>query len=134
MVFSGLMERHPRLKIVSHHLGGGLIPFFMDRLTESNDPTASIGHAIIPLPKPLFEYFRLFYYDAAVGGSAAAIKCCHEVFGADQILFATDAPHGPEQGLLRLAKYPSIIRTLGLPAADTEKILAGNARRLLSLD
>lgn len=37
LVFSGIMERHPRLKIVSHHLGGGMIPFFMGRVLETND-------------------------------------------------------------------------------------------------
>lgn len=134
LVFTGVMERHPNLKIVSHHLGGGMIPFFMARIAETNDPTGSTDRKIAPLPKPLFEYFRLFYYDTAVGGSAAAIKCCHEVFGSEQIIFATDAPHGPQQGSFRLATYPDVIKSLGLPEADTEKILSGNARRILNLD
>jgi aminocarboxymuconate-semialdehyde decarboxylase len=134
LVFTGVMERHPKLKIVAHHLGGGMIPFFMDRIIESNDATGLTDRKIAPLPKPLFEYFRLFYYDSAVGGSAAAIKCCHEVFGADQIIFATDCPHGPKQGLYRLETYPGLIKSLGLPAADVVKILSGNARRILNLD
>lgn len=134
MVFSGMMERHPRLKIVSHHLGGGMIPFFMGRIIESNDPSSSVKHAIAPLPRPIYEYFRLFYYDTAVGGSAAALKCCYEVFGPDQMIFATDAPHGPKKGLARLETYPSLVKSLDLPDADTEKILSGNSRRILNLD
>ncbi len=134
LVFSGVMERHPHLKIVSHHLGGGMIPFFMDRISETNDASSSPNRSIAPLSKPLFEYFRLFYYDTAVGGSAAAIKCCHEVFGAGQIVFATDSPHGPQQGLFRLESYPKLIKSLGLPETDKEKILAGNAIRILNLD
>ncbi len=133
MVFTGLMERHPRLKIVSHHLGGGMIPFFMGRIVESNDPTGTEGRDIAPLPKPLFEYFRLFYYDTAVGGSAAAIRCCHETFGAGQMVFATDAPHGPKKGLYRLETYPALMKSVGLPPADEEKIFSGNARRILNL-
>lgn len=134
MAFSGMMERLPKLKIVSHHLGGGMIPFFMGRIIESNDPTASTERIIAPLPKPIYEYFRLFYYDTAVGGSAAALKCCYEVFGPDQMVFATDAPHGPKKGLARLETYPSLVKSLGLPDADTEKILSGTSRRILNLN
>lgn len=133
LVFSGVMERYTDLKIVSHHLGGGMIPFFMRRIEESNDPTSTVANMPAPLPKPLRQYFSRFYYDSAVGGSAAAIRCALEEFGADQIVFATDAPHGPEGGLARLRTYPELIRSLGLPAADTESILAGNMRRILGL-
>jgi predicted TIM-barrel fold metal-dependent hydrolase len=134
LVFTGVMERHPKLKIVSHHLGGGMIPFFMGRIMESNDATGLESRKIPPLPKPLMEYFRLFYYDAAVGGSAAAIRCCYEVFGADQILFAIDSPHGPQKGLFRLEKYPKVLQELEMPEVDREKILSGNARRILKLE
>lgn len=130
LVFSGVMERYPTLKVVSHHLGGG-IPFFWGRITETYNPAVQeklIGRV---LPKPLFDYFSLFYYDTAVGGSAPAIKCAYEVFGANQLLFATDAPYGP--GESRLASYPKVIRSLGLPEADNNKICAGNARRILNL-
>ncbi|MDO8689029.1 MAG: amidohydrolase family protein [Dehalococcoidia bacterium] len=73
------------------------------------------------------------YYDSAVGGSAAAIRCAYEVFGADQIVFATDGPNGPGRGETRLATYPELIRSLGLSQAETSKILGGNARRILNL-
>ncbi|MCJ7596889.1 MAG: hypothetical protein MUO52_19175, partial [Desulfobacterales bacterium] len=41
------------------------------------------------MPKPLADYFSLFYYDTAVGGSASAIRCAYDVFGADRLIFAT---------------------------------------------
>lgn len=85
------------------------------------------------MPKPLFDYFSRFYYNTAIGGSAAAIKCAYEVFGADQIVFATDAPFGPERGESRLVNYPNVIRSLGLPESKNEKIFEGNARRILKL-
>ncbi len=131
-VFSGLMERYPTLKIVSHHLGGG-IPFFWGRINETYDPPSQQRNIGRVLPKPLFDYFSLFYYDTAVGGSAAAIRCAYEVFGADQLVFATDAPWGPGTGEGRLATYPDVIRSLGLPEADNRKIFADNARRILNL-
>ncbi|MFC2072140.1 amidohydrolase family protein [Chloroflexota bacterium] len=137
LVFSGIMERYPTLKIVSHHLGGGM-PFWFARTNESYDPTnprhevqnEAIGRV---LTKPLFDYFSLFYYDTAVGGSAPAIRCAYDVFGADKLLFATDAPNGPGSGEVRLATYPNAIKSLGLPEPDNRKIFADNARRILNL-
>lgn len=133
LVFSGVMERYPALKIVSHHLGGGMIPFFWGRILETYDPSAQemlIGRV---MPKPLFDYFSLFYYDTAVGGNAAAIRCAYEVFGAGRIVFATDAPYGPHKGEDRLANYPKVIKSLGLTEAENKKIFEDNARHLLNL-
>ena len=134
LVFSGVMERHPTLKIVSHHLGGGMIPFFWGRILETYAPEKQkklIGRV---MPKPLFDYFSLFYYDTAVGGSAAAIRCAYDVFGADRLIFATDAPYGPKGGEGRLETYAGVVRSLGLSQAETEKIFSGNAKRMLNLE
>jgi aminocarboxymuconate-semialdehyde decarboxylase len=132
LVFSGIMERYPTLKVISHHLGGGL-PFFWGRINETYDPASQETNIGKVLPKPLFDYFSLFYYDTAVGGGAPAIRCAYEVFGADQLIFATDAPWGPGKGEGRLATYPNVIRSLGLPEADNKKIFADNIRRVLNI-
>ncbi len=136
LVFSGIMEHYPALKIVSHHLGGG-IPFFWGRTNESYDLTWTEHAAQITmsrgLSKPLFDYFSRFYYDTAIGGSAPAIRCAYEVFGADRLLFATDAPYGPGKGEARLATYPNVIKSLGLSEVENRKIFADNARKLLNL-
>ena len=137
LVFSGIMERHPSLKVVGHHLGGGL-PFWMGRVTETYDVT-NPQHEVQAkrihggLTKPLYDYFSRFYYDTAVGGNGAAIQCAVEVFGASQVIFATDAPNGPGTGEVRLATYTKIIRSLNLPTEDENKTLAGNRRRMLNL-
>ncbi len=133
LVFSGIMERYPSLKVVSHHLGGGMIPFFWGRINETYEPAnqqRTIGRV---LPKPLFDYFSRFYYDTAVGGSAPAIRCAYEVFGADQLIFATDFPWGPGSGESRLVNYPELIKSLGFSDADNKKIFEDNARRVLNL-
>lgn len=133
LVFAGIMEKYPSLKIVSHHLGGGMIPFLFGRIEESYTPVIqrkAIGRVF---PKPLFEYFRLFYYDTAVGGSAAAIECALKVFGVSQLVFSSDFPHGPEGGLKRLESYPKLINSLDIPETDKKKILGENARRILGL-
>ncbi|MFC1872540.1 amidohydrolase family protein [Chloroflexota bacterium] len=130
LVFSGIMERYPTLKVVAHHLGGG-IPFFWGRASESYaNLVKTIGH---DLPKPIFDYFSLFYYDTAVGGSAPAIKCAHEVFGANRMIFATDAPFGPGTGEDRLETYPRVIDSLGFPEEDNIKIFETNAKVVFNL-
>jgi predicted TIM-barrel fold metal-dependent hydrolase len=131
LVFSGIMERYPDLKIISHHLGGGMVPFFLSRTTETYELSKQERLLGRVMPKPLSAYFSLFYYDTAVGGSAAAIRCAYEVFGADKLVFATDAPNGPEAGVMRLRTYPNVIRSLNLTPEETEKIMSGNMLRLL---
>lgn len=133
LVFSGIMERYPTLKIVNHHLGGGMIPFFWGRINETYPPEDQQHKIGKVMPKPLFDYFSLFYYDTAVGGSAVAIKCAYEVFGADRLVFATDAPNGPGTGEVRLATYPGVIKSLGLSETENKKIFADNARKILNL-
>lgn len=130
MVFSGIMDRYPNLKVVSHHLGGGLVPFFMGRTEETYEISRQVNRLGRQLPKPLFDYFSRFYYDTAVGGSVPAIRCAYEVFGSDHLVFATDAPNGPEAGQLRLRTYPDVIRSLKLLPAHEEKIMSGNIIRL----
>lgn len=134
LVFSGIMERYPSLKVLSHHLGGGMVPFFMGRINETYNPNDQMKNIGRVLPKPLFEYFSRFYYDTAVGGSAPAIRCAYEVFGADQLVFATDAPNGPGDGEIRLKTYPGVIKSLGLSEKENRKIFEGNAKRFLNLE
>ncbi len=143
LVFSGIMERYPTLKVMAHHLGGGLIPFYMGRSAETHSVEnpenfgvkrgAGIAEGGDPVPKRPFDYFKRFYWDTAVGGSAPAIRCSYEVFGADPMLFGTDYPMMFDDDY-RLREYPKVIESLGLPEEDKEKIFAGNARRMLNLD
>ncbi len=111
LIFSGIVERHPKIKVVSHHLGGG-IPFFLGRIMETYHPSRQEQIFGRVLPRSLFDYFSLFYYDTAVGGSAPAVRCAYEVFGADHLLFATDDPFGPGTGEGRLTSYPKVIESL----------------------
>ena len=134
MVFSGFMDRFPRLKIVSHHLGGGMIPFFFGRTMETYMPEKQQRLIGKTLPRSLYDYFSSFYFDTAVGGSVPAIRCCYEVFGkADRMIFATDAPYGPRHGEGRLETYPKVIKSLGLSESENEKIFSGNVKKLLNL-
>jgi aminocarboxymuconate-semialdehyde decarboxylase len=132
LVFSGVMERYPDLKIVSHHLGGG-IPFFWGRIEETYAPEKQKKLLGREMPWPLHELFSLIYYDTAVGGNASAIQCAYDVFGADKLVFATDAPFGPGTGEERLARYPKVVESLDITREEKDKILAGNVKQLFNL-
>lgn len=130
LVFSGVLDRYPDLDIVSHHLGG-MVPFFLGRSVE----TYSAPRERTPeLPRPIDEYYEQFYYDTAVGGSAAAIRCAYEELGASQLVLATDAPFGPDGGEFRLFEYPDVVRDLELPPEDEAAILGGNIASALGIE
>lgn len=133
LIMSGIIDKYPKVRVVSHHLGG-MVPFLSGRLSESYDgkTIAKPDQSPARLLKPsVLEYFKEFYYDTAIGGSPAAIKCCLEVFGSEGIVFATDYPWGPDGGRSRLASYPGKIRSLKLPTGEENRILEGNIRKLL---
>ena len=105
LVFSGVLERHPDLKILIHH-GGSMVPHFAGPRRPGLGP-ARRAHAAgpprtrsstPPLSKRPLDYFKMFYADTAMFGAAHAIQCCIEFFGVDRILFASDTPFDPEKG------------------------------------
>jgi predicted TIM-barrel fold metal-dependent hydrolase len=127
LVFSGLMERYPDLKIITHH-GGGIVPQCAGRLRDlpfgpEHDDVAE------RLTAPPLDYFRRFYGDTAQFGNAGGMRCAVDFFGADHILFGTDFGFNPEFASGSIED----IEAIGLSDEDREKIFEGNARRVLRL-
>ncbi len=123
LIFSGILKRHPKLIIVAHHLGGGMIPFFMGRLLDGiTDKQTS---------EDTLNQFKLIYYDTAVGLNAPAVRQAFDVLGTERMVFASDVPWGNDSGNDRLANYPGVIRSLGLPPEVNDAIFADNIRRII---
>lgn len=129
IVFGGILERFPTLKIVVHHLGG-MIPYFSDRVAGNIE---NYGLDAKKLSKPAMEYFKMFYGDTMVQGSMRALKCGVDFFTPDHVVFATDYPFGPQNGEYWTPKTIQNVREMGLSAGDQEKIFEKNARRLLKI-
>jgi predicted TIM-barrel fold metal-dependent hydrolase len=132
LVFDGLFDRHPDIKIITHHCGG-MIPFFDGRVgpglevlgARTSDEDYS---GVLPsLKKPHMEYFKNFYGDTAMFGATIGVKCGLEFFGPEKIVFATDAPLGP------IRKTFDGIDSMNLDAATKKQIFHGNAAKLLRL-
>jgi predicted TIM-barrel fold metal-dependent hydrolase len=135
MVFSGLFDRHPNLKIITHHMGA-MIPYFEGRVGYGWDQLGlrtsdeDYEGLLKSMKKRPFDYFKMFYADTALFGALSATKCGLDFFGVDQVLFASDTPFEPSPGLY-IRETIGVIEKLGLSDADKQKIYEGNARRLL---
>jgi uncharacterized protein len=126
LVYSGIMERHPRLTIITHH-GGGLIPHMRGRLRER--PWGNDAEAILSLPKHPVEYLRRFYADTALMGASHALRCTIDFFGIDHVLFGSDFGFGNDY----LARTVIDITELALDETALRMLYADNARRVLAL-
>lgn len=139
LIYSGIFDELPDLKIVTHHMGG-MIPYFAGKIdlgfsqiffgsSERNPVAQQAG-----LKKRPIAYYRMLYADTALNGDAAAMRCGHSFFSTGHCLFATDAAFDAEQGRTLIGETIKAVNALEIPAAEKERIFAGNARALLKLD
>jgi predicted TIM-barrel fold metal-dependent hydrolase len=139
IVFSGMLQKLPDLKIVTHHLGA-MAPYFEARIGLGMDQMGArtsdedYGALLKRLGKRPLDYFRMFYGDTAVNGSAPAIRCGLEFFGADRVLFGTDCPFDPEGGPVFIRESIRAIDSLNLAQPVRNKVYYGNALRMLRLN
>jgi aminocarboxymuconate-semialdehyde decarboxylase len=135
LAFGGVLERFPRLKIVTHH-AGGMVPFFSKRIELSWDFNRTLmgyqqdGQQLTKTP---IEYYRQFYCDTAIQGNTAALMCAFEFFGADHMMFATDSPYDDELGARVYRETIPAVEAMPVSGVDRHKIFEGNARRLFRL-
>ena len=124
LVFSGVVERHPRIKWVLTHMGGAT-PYLAERYDRGYRAFAECRKNI---SKPPSEYLKNFYYDT-VNFNPDAVKFAISFAGVDHILAGSDYPH-------QIGSIPLMLETiakLDLDQASREKILGENAAKLLGL-
>jgi aminocarboxymuconate-semialdehyde decarboxylase len=117
LVLSGVMERHPGLKLVMSHTGGAL-PYQSGRM-DKNSGAAK-------LPRPASEYLKRMYTDT-VTPHAAGMRFAIDYYGIDHVMYGTDYPCWDPATALKL------LGEVGLSAAEQEKVFYANARRILGL-
>jgi len=137
-VFSGLLEKLPDLRLVTHHCGA-MIPFLSGRAETlwaqlgARSADGSDADILKRMSKKPIEYFKMFYADTVLGGSAPALRCGLDFFGIDKIVFASDCPFDPENGPMFIREGIRSIEDLALSEDDKRKIYFGNALKLLNL-
>jgi aminocarboxymuconate-semialdehyde decarboxylase len=136
IVFSGLFDRYPGIRIITHH-GGGFIPHVSGRLGPGWDqlgertPPEEGDLVRTPIRGRPVDYFKRFYTDTAMMDSAHALACVIAFFGVDRVLFASDSPFDPEKGPGFIRATISNVEELALSDGDKAAIYSGNAERLL---
>jgi predicted TIM-barrel fold metal-dependent hydrolase len=138
MVFSQMFEKLPQLKIITHHLGA-MAPFFVDRIGYGMDQFGTrttdedYEGLLKRMKKRPLDFFRMFYGDTSVNGSASAIRCGLDFFGVEHVLFGTDCPFDPEGGPLFIRETIKALDQMALKPGDRRKIYFGNAMNMLRL-
>ena len=133
IALSGILDDFPNLKIIVHHTGA-MVSFFagrIDAMYRMFDPLLTDERGK-PLNKPAVEYFRMFYGDTSTF-TAASIECACDFFGADHILFGTDAPFDSEGGRFSIRESTRAIEKARLNAEDKNKIFHKNFEKLFRL-
>jgi uncharacterized protein len=139
MVFSGMLQKLPELRVVTHHCGA-MIPYFAGRAETlwaqlgSRSADANYEDVLKRMAKKPMEYFRMFYADTVLGGSDSALRCGLDFFGADKIVFASDCPFDPEGGPMYIREGIRSVEALDIPEADRQKIFLLNALKLLGME
>ena len=123
LVFGGVLDRYPRLDVILPHAGGAL-PYLWGRLEHGQSVRPEAKNAAL---KPFGEYLHRFYYDT-ISHSPELLRFLVGLVGADRVLLGSD--YCFDMGYQRPRE---IVMTLGLPREDEDKILGGNAARLLRL-
>ncbi|HEV8672129.1 MAG TPA: amidohydrolase family protein [Candidatus Limnocylindria bacterium] len=138
LIFSGILNRHPALRVLTHH-GGGMVPHFAGRIGPGLDqlgartPDEDLTKVGRTLGKRPYDYYKMFYGDTALFGAEHALRCAIDFFGVDHILFGSDMPFDPEKGTQFIRETIANIEALGLTAGQRAAIYEGNARRVLGV-
>lgn len=124
LVFSGVIERYPRIRWALCHLGGA-IPYLAERLDRGFEAFKDCRARI---QRPPSTYLREFYYDT-VNFNQGALRLAIEFAGAGHILAGSDYPH-------KIGSIPSMLSAVKqLQVTDVERtgIYGGNAATLMGL-
>jgi uncharacterized protein len=139
LVFAGIFDRFPKIKIVTHHMGA-MIPYFEGRVGHGWDQlgkrTSDEDYVSLlkSMKKRPIEYFKMFYADTALFGSYSATKCGLDFFGVDHVLFSSDSPFDPEGGTLYPRETIEVIDRLEITDDEREQIYRRNAEQLFKLN
>ncbi len=127
LIFGGVIDRYPSLKIVTHHLGA-MLPYFARRIEQNFNIFLSDK-----LPRHISEYWGNIYGDTALDGTVAAYPCGYAFFGPDRMMYGSDYPFGAEAGEDFIRENLAGVKAMDIPAEDMKKILGGNAKKLLKI-
>ncbi|MGZ9125992.1 MAG: amidohydrolase family protein, partial [Candidatus Binatia bacterium] len=131
LVYGRVLERFPEINWVVADVGGVLAFFAQRAINIYTGRTEEIRHKYGLQENPL-DSFRRFYVDTA-DHPASTLRCVKDFFTPERMVLGTNYPYGPQEGCILLRNSLQAIDGLDLDAADKQKILGGNAAKILGL-
>ena len=134
IVFSGVFDRYPTIRIVTHH-HGAFIPLLAPRLGNNWPVLERVGLPMSTnISKPYIDHFRKFFCDTAASGFAPkALELAVDFFGPERVLFGSDAPFDIEDGQIFISETLRSIDAMAAAPETRSAILSKNAARILKL-
>jgi aminocarboxymuconate-semialdehyde decarboxylase len=124
LIFDGVMQRNPKLKVVLAH-GGGYLAHYWARMDHAHRARPDCRRVI---KRPPSSYLSKFFFDT-ITFDPDMLRHLVDKYGADHVLLGTDYPYdmGEEDpvGLIESVKR--------LPRAEKDLIMGGNAAKLLKI-
>lgn len=117
---TGTLDKYPELEIVLPH-SGGVFPYIAGRGDRY------MRNSKFKLQRPVREYIRRFHYDTLTY-YPETLRFLIGLVGSDRVVIGTD-----NFALMDVESPNGLVEQLSLPAADRDRILKGNATRLLRL-
>jgi predicted TIM-barrel fold metal-dependent hydrolase len=119
---TGFLDPYPDVTVQIAMLGGSI-----SFLAESIELRAQGLHGTFEKRSPRAAFRRVYFDSGVIGRGPRALELAVKAFGVDRILFGTDFPPLPT-----LDKTVAAFYDADLDAETREKILSGNAERILT--
>lgn len=136
LAFSGMMDKLPGIKILTHHMGE-MMPMVTDR-TAADRPAfgrnTDYERSLKRLKKPHAEYFKDFYADTMLCGSRETIERGLAYYPRDRILFAANTAFEHTHDADRIRATMAIIDAIEIDDAWKEDIYWRNAAKIMNFD
>ncbi len=128
LIFAGVLERFPTLKVVSAENEVGWVPFFLQKLDQAQEEYRYLYPA--PLKRRPTEYFRRQVFATFIDDPVGVVT--REFIGVENILWSSDYPH-------TVSTWPNSREVIArdfknVPEKETRMIVRENAARLYRLD
>jgi aminocarboxymuconate-semialdehyde decarboxylase len=121
IIYEGIFERLPTVRIVMAH-GGGYLPLYIGRLDRNATAQPASMQNLKRVPS---EYLKMFWYDTVVYDPTVVEGIARRV-SVDRIVFGTDYPFGEKEPVAMLERC-------GFGPEDRRRILSGNASSLIGV-
>jgi uncharacterized protein len=137
LVFSKIMDKYPKLKIITHHFGG-IVPMLEGRIgpgwdqigARTSDEDLQALKKSLKKKRPLDYFKHSFYADTAAFTGIPATHAGLAFFDKDKIVFASDCPFDPEKGTMYIRETLKILDGIKMPKDERKAIMYGNLERI----